>query len=545
MTGEGIRPADTVRSTVTRMLATITVVFLLFGPHVATYFNETNRYFTMWQRQDAVVLSGVIVLPAMAAFGVGQAARRSGRRLLVSICEHVFVLAFAAGLLANLFHYLGKWGVFVRPGSIVTVTIWLLIMSAAVYSFARRSRRLPRICSRFCVVVSPAVALVMISLLLKRPFIHRQDPIPSVVQAGEASTAGGEQRLVPVYIFIFDEWSPERTFVNGRVSDEYPHIAAFARQSVVFDEAHSPGVFTKGIMPRLLFQTDLWPEFQDGRVGFLSDGVLKPASEFASLFSAFSDMGYETVMVGTYLPYAAWLDGQVDVCRSYSLYPLGDGLLERAARESWNAMCHWTDPWAQTVTLRYKLRLRDHDMLRLYRNVEADFAAVIGRRASRTFAVFHHMLPHEPYILNPDGGYRGVEPGIERSNVNGYLRNLKRLDVFVGRLVEIMRQAGTFDQALVVLTSDHSWRWDPNRQNGTLNAPRTHVPLLVKMPLQREAVPVSSRVETHRLAGLLRWASGPDAAPERVPEFVSTWTGEKGRHDTVTWLAPLSSVAGK
>jgi len=60
--------------------------------------------------------------------------------------------------------------------------------------------------------------------------------------------------------------------------------------------------------------------------------VLKPASEFASLFSAFSDMGYETVMVGTYLPYAAWLDGQVDVCRSYSLYPLGDGLLERAAR---------------------------------------------------------------------------------------------------------------------------------------------------------------------------------------------------------------------
>jgi len=39
------------------------------------------------------------------------------------------------------------------------------------------------------------------------------------------------------------------------------------------------------------------------------------------------------------------------VCRSYSLYPLGDGLLERAARESWNAMCHWTDPWAQTVTL--------------------------------------------------------------------------------------------------------------------------------------------------------------------------------------------------
>lgn len=521
MTDEVKHPVDAVRSVLTRLLALTTVVFLLFGPHVATYFSETTRYFTLWQRRDAVVLAGVIVLLAIAALAVGQVARHSRRQLLISICEQVFVLAFAAGLVANLCHYLGRWGMSVRPGSIVTVTVWFLIGAVVVYSFANRGCRLPRVCTRVCIVVSPAVALVLISLLIKRPFSYRQDAISPVVHASEASTADGRKGIVPVYVFIFDEWSPERTFLNGRVSDEFPHIAAFARRAVVFNEAHSPGVFTKGIMPRLLFQTELWPEYRDGQVGFLSDGALKPASEFTSLFRRFSDRGYETVMVGTYLPYAAWLDGQIDLCRSYSLYPLGDGLAGKAGRGFWSAMCHWTDPWTQTVTLRYKLPLRDRDMLRLYEGVESDIAAVVSRPLSQTFAVFHHMLPHEPYIINPDGTYRGVEPGIERSNVNGYLRNLKRLDVLVGRSVQIMQQAGTFDHALVVLTSDHSWRWDPNRQNGTLDAPRTHVPLLVKLPFQREPVNVPHEVKLQSIEALLLWASSSEARPDLVRDFVA------------------------
>jgi len=505
-----------------RLIAAVTVTFLLFGPHVAAFLDEDTRYFAMWRRRDALVTLAVIGLLAAGGLTMGGLARRSRRPMLMSLCQHFFVLAFASGVLANLYHHLGRWGVHVRPSGIVTLSIWFLLAAVLTYSFAKRSTLLPRVCAQASLIISPALAVVMISLLLKRPFDHRQDTLTPAVGIRPAVMNDNQSRPVPIYIFVFDEWSPERTFSEGRVRGEYPHVAAFAEQAVTFDDAHSPGVFTKGIMPRLLFQVDHRPMLNGSETGFLCDGVFRRSCEFKSLFATFGGMGYRSVMVGAYLPYSAWLGDQVDVCRSYSLYPLVDNPLERAARECYSAMSHWTDPWSQTVTLRYRHRLRDLDMLRLYRDVEADVRAVVSGPPSRTLALFHYMLPHEPFIVNPDGSYRGTDPNTSRSDVNGYLGNLKRLDVLVGEFTDCMRAAGSFDSSLVVLTSDHSWRWDPARQRGELDAPRTHVPLLVKLPYQREAVTVQQRIETRELRALLQWALGPEAAPGRIEEFVRT-----------------------
>ena len=330
-------------------------------------------------------------------------------------------------------------------------------------------------------------------------------------------------RPSPVYIFIFDEWSPDRFFSEGQIRAEYAHLAAFAGQAVTFQDALSPGTLTTESMPRFLFQTQLQPFFRDGDVGFTSDGVFKRARDLPSVFSTFSSMGFRTVMIGSYMPYSSWLGDQVDFCRSHSLYPRADDPAERVGGECWNAICYWTDPWAQTVIGRYSIWLSDIDVLRVYERVETDVKAVISRPPSRIFAVFHLMLPHKPFIVDPDGSYRGPDPASHQTNLAGYVRNLKRLDVLVGECVQLMRDAGSFDSSLVVLTSDHSWRWDPGRASGEIKTPRNQVPLLIKLPFQREAVSVSQRVETRELGKLLEWALTPDASPGGVAEFV-------GRH---------------
>jgi hypothetical protein len=536
----GLRPF------LSRLVAVVTVVFLLFGPHVATFFDEDTRYFAMWRRRDAVVTLGVIVLVAAVGLAIGGLVRRSRRPALVCLCQHLFALAFVSGLLANLYHQLGRWGIHVRPSGILTISIWFVLAAVLAYSFAKRSVRLARICAQTSLIISPAVAIVMVSLLLRRPFDYRQDVLMPAGEIRPVSAGDNQRSPIPVYIFVFDEWSSERTFSEGRVRGEYGHMAAFAEQAVVFQDAHSPGVFTKGIMPRLLFQVDHQPMFEAGETGFMCDGVFRRSCEFKSLFSTFSGMGYRTVMVGTYLPYSAWLGDQVDVCRSYSMYPLAGNPLERVARECWSAMSHWTDPWSQTISLRYGQRLRDLDMLRIYQGVEADIRAIVSGPPSRTFAVFHYMLPHEPFIVNPDGSYRGTDLNTSRSDVDGYLRNLRRLDVLVGDFTQLMRAAGSFDSALVVLTSDHSWRWDPARQRGELDMPRTHVPMLIKMPYQREAVSVLQRVEARELGVLLQWALGPDGAPGRVEEFVRTRQQDGSQaKEALTLAPPERSPAGE
>jgi hypothetical protein len=233
------------------------------------------------------------------------------------------------------------------------------------------------------------------------------------------------------------------------------------------------------------------------------------------------------VMVGAFLPYAAWLGDDVDVCRSYCYYPRAEGPAGGMVIHGFNAVSYLTDPWSVLACDKLKTRMKDRQILKVHERTREDICSVIRNQPAATFAVFHYVLPHEPFILNPDGQYRGPdESAWIRPNVEGYTRNLACLDRQIGAFVQVMREAGRFDDALVILTSDHSWRFDPDRKTGKLTAPVTHVPLLVKLPGQHESIVLSSRFETRDIGSLIRWALGPDAAPDRVAEFVRT------RHET-------------
>jgi membrane-anchored protein YejM (alkaline phosphatase superfamily) len=178
-------------------------------------------------------------------------------------------------------------------------------------------------------------------------------------------------------------------------------------------------------------------------------------------------------------------------------------VLSHAALQLHNATFYWTDPWSIFLYEKLQTRVKDSQALKLHDGIHQDALTIIRDQPARTFAIIHYPLPHHPYITDPGGGYRGPDSAAwDKSSVEGYERNLRCLDHAVGGIVESLKAAGRFDEAVLVLTSDHSWRNDP-----AVPAPSDevleHVPLIVKFPGQTEPSSVTTEFETHRIGELI------------------------------------------
>ena len=97
------------------------------------------------------------------------------------------------------------------------------------------------------------------------------------------------------------------------------------------------------------------------------------------------------------------------------------------------------------------------------------------RRGDRPDAFFlHSMLPHDPWGYLPDGsryGALGGPTGLfadmwgDAGTAVGRQRHVLHMqasDRLVGQLMDEMQAAGTFDDALVVVTADHGYAFEPN-----------------------------------------------------------------------------------
>ncbi len=133
----------------------------------------------------------------------------------------------------------------------------------------------------------------------------------------------------------------------------------------------------------------------------------------------------------------------------------------------------------------------------------------IGDAIARpSFLWLHYMDPHEPYHppldLMPAGwepkpGY-SIEDVIETKPM--YLAEVGHVDRQLGRFVNAMKEAGIYDQALIMFTADHGEEFFEHGglQHGhSLYQELVHVPFLIKLPRQRIAKRVDKFVTTQAL----------------------------------------------
>ncbi len=493
-----------------RFVAATFVSFLHFAPEITSYQNVRNRFFRQWDRLDSISLTLDVLVVGLLLTALVQLLDRPRWPRVRGAIRAVFVLALASGVVANI-------EILHRPHFLSFELLWLLMAGAVGYSLGRPQSRLVRVSYRLSLLFAAMIPIVLVQMFLWSTWAEPRRPLRVSFPTGPAR---------PVFVFVFDEWSFVRATSDGEFLTSLPHLRELAQHSMFFRNAHSPGDDTYRSLPLLLYGDHPLEQLPGvfNKVGKHGREYITSSQEGAGIESIFQiarSARYNTALVGFYLPYEIMFRDSVDYARGYSFYPMSRTLWKRMVLDALEAMRYETDPVSRHMFrilyadafVRNWLQLRDH----MSNGIDAALTL-----PPNTLTFIHYPLPHAPFIFNPDGSYRGVyaidwnRPAGYTDGAwgteNDYLRQLGYLDRVVGDLIDRLRRAGKYDDALIIMTSDHSWRFDPDPKKATQD--RRWVPLVIKLPGQSRGCAIDSsfaNVHYHALvAHLLRGDRDPE-----------------------------------
>ncbi len=476
-----------------KLAVALTASTLLYSGQIRMYTSSQNRFLEQWSLVDALSLVLGVLLFALLALGLDSLIQRSGSLLLKRILQHFFLVALGVGLVSSLLTYADYKSEILLLGLAAFVAV----------SWCRPQARIIPRAVNFALVLSPVVLILCGQLLSFPRWSSPQEQLPPV--------AVGKPEARPVYIFLFDEWSYVRSTHEGEFLPFFKNVRELSRESFVFTHALSMGPRTLVSVPRMLFQTDR--EMRIGRES-VSWGN-EPATAVRSVFQTAGEAGYQTYAVGFCLPYRRLLGEQVDYCSSQPVLRKPQGLADGTYYRALENFQFWLDPFsqrinrgmAQSVSLNSRVAYSRY-WFDLNKRIEEETLQVIGHSPKNSLSFFHVPVPHGPFVFKPDGSYAGPFTGDRVAyEPEGYENHLKYLDVVIGRFMAKLRETGKFDDALIIITSDHAWRQDNIRAGKLVVADEVRrVPLIIKWPHQKQGYQVSDRYTMAELGPLLEAA---------------------------------------
>src|SRR5262245_39466429 len=259
--------------------------------------------------------------PAIAAFvlnvvglaAVGVVGVRCIRRVRRPMWRRLTAGAAAATLLISLnfaritHETISRWTDFVgRPGMLTLVILAIAASLSRPQSALRAMRGLAMVVSPLA-VLTMALALWMFIELAAGPEWRWVDPAPL------NRTAPSLRRVVWL---VFEELDQRITFEARPTGLELPELDRLRRESLYADGARPPGDTTEVTMPALitgrpvLAVAPLNPK--DLELTF-SDGKTAQWSAEPNVFSRARTLGYDTALVGWYLPYRRVLGSSLGI----------------------------------------------------------------------------------------------------------------------------------------------------------------------------------------------------------------------------------------
>jgi len=442
---------------------------------------DTDIYYLQWQSGDLVEAAVALALLALAFAAVVYVVwpRADRRALLVLLAIAALPLAsFGAGLARQLpfndaLRTMGenralRFGI---PAGVVALT-------AAGTVFW------PRACLRgfrlLLVLVSPVSLVVVESLITSA---SQAGAVVSLAndRSGVAAPASG---CNPVLAVLFDELSFSYLYADGRVRPEYPGIGATASQATNYLSMAAPGPETLVSMPSFLAARHLKNIRVEGNGIFEmdDDGHVVPftAERPEALFPTARRLGFSTEMAGYYLPYCEILDGLLDACQSLSFYNMS----------SVDSGFSVADPVLTTLILwprQFPLGLlKNPPFARLQRGLVENtttFAMKPMHAARPVFRFVHFSVPHFPFVFDGDRFNPPLDP-LRTSPDASYARQVRYVDTLFGRLMQHMREEGTYDGTTIVVLADHGFRFGGAERNPL------QIPFIVKKAGQKDRVDV-------------------------------------------------------
>jgi choline-sulfatase len=379
-------------------------------------------------------------------------------------------------------------------------------------------------------------------------------------------------RRPPVLFLVLDSMRTDRLALYGHDRSTTPNLDRLAERATVYENAVAPASWTLPSHSSMF--TGLTPSEHGVTNGFLdTTGALRLPDGTTPLAAALRDRGYRTAGFSNN-PWVGQLSG---------LDTGFDEFLE------WNLEIG-RDGGTDIHTRRDRLYSRGHSLLGhaarqpLFLLKRRFFTSNLVERATRwlgatdeytdapSFTFLNLMEAHSPYFP-PKSAFREldlpvpgpVEPRLLNTRLLAYVMgktalteerrervleyydaSLRYQDRKVGDLLAAFEARVDFDDALIVVCSDHGKTLGEYDRDGTpphyLRDININVPLIVKYPGQSEGRRVDDPVELRRLYDLVRTGGArPLEADAGIDEYalVEEFVPHTGREDTevVRWRA--------
>lgn len=367
---------------------------------------------------------------------------------------------------------------------------------------------------RFFTILSPAVLIFPITFLFVSPVSELVFAEPNEVETAPV------QSQTPIVFVIFDEFNPTPLLNADRRIDaaRFPNFAALADTAHWYPNATGIHKRTLAALPSILGGKIPGRELPPPTYS------VYPQTLFTWLGGSYRMNVWETVtnLCPPDLCDNAATVGGFDLSIFVSDLALVYAYIVIPPQQSEQWLPPLNNGWKGFANRPGGSPDEDQVDLTAQKVLEENFARASAGRAelfqefissiesgSATLDFLHTLLPHGPYEYLSDGSaYSAAIEGRTRGAwtdneyVMGiayqrYLQQLGYVDALVGQMIARLKAVGKYDDAMIILTSDHGITFSPGalpREPIGENAVAIYnVPLLIKVPGQTEGV-VSERI---------------------------------------------------
>jgi len=278
----------------------------------------------------------------------------------------------------------------------------------------------------------------------------------------------------PIHFILFDMLSYDFMFKDNEINTQYSHFRSFSNSADIYLNAYSSSNTTGQAIPRLLTGVDFEKVGHHGNIWTVQtkkSSKMENISSCRSIFSLSHDAGYDVFLRAFALPY---LNNFHQYIQSGEVHPF-DTL--------WRSGMHsiiWPFLYPGGVQHQKTTNLILNDYLKR-----------IIEQPDNTFFYLHWNIPHDPFIYDEDGQMIGrfelTKQLISRPDRRiQYNHQLAGTDRMLGRIIQTIKDSGTYEESLIIITSDHNIKG--------FGFDMKHVPLIIKWPYQKKTKNVLYRV---------------------------------------------------
>ncbi len=368
-------------------------------------------------------------------------------------------------------------------GAVLLGTGLLVVLAFVVFVFVRTRdaiTRQPHVVSLLCVPFM-VVTFGQSALALG----HGESEAEFLPHARRDGQHLNKPPAIPVVWIVFDELDYGLAFERRPRDLSLPALDSLRSVSVFATHAHSPGGTTSVSMPALLTGQVLEKTEPLGARDMRLTAADGTTSNLAIAWTVLDDMharGLRTALFGWYFPYARLLRN-VDVVEDFPtlLYADYDNLFLTAAMQLRSLMeTLYYSPFGESMAIRHHIAIT--------KGMQREVVHYLRESRNSGFVFLHYPVPHSLNIYDRHARTFGANLSVQ----GGYVDNLALVDRLLGEVRGAMERAGTWDNALVVVSSDHHLR--VNAFDHVIE--RQRVPFIVKLPHQAGGVTVDTHCET-------------------------------------------------